>query len=76
METGVDDSDYKKEAKFAKSIMDQPNSNIKGLIVSIRPEEENGFDEWLEETTAMKVVDTEEYAMLCLMSFLELLCSK
>ena len=34
METGVDDSDYKKEAKFIKSIMDQPNSNMKGLILS------------------------------------------
>ena len=31
METGVDDSDYKKEAKFIKSIMDQPDSNMKGL---------------------------------------------
>ena len=55
METGVDDSDYKKEAKFIKSIMDQPDSNIKGLILSIRPEEETGFDEWLEETIAMNV---------------------
>ena len=56
METGVDDSDYKKETKFIKSIMDQPNSNMKGLIVSIRPEEENGFDQWLEETIEMNVV--------------------
>ena len=40
METGVDDSDYKKEAKFVKSLMDQTDSNMKGLIVSIRPEEE------------------------------------
>ena len=56
METGVDDSDYKKETKFIKSVMDQPDSNIKGLIVSIRPEEENGFDQWLEETIDMNVV--------------------
>ncbi|MAV63728.1 MAG: amidohydrolase [Candidatus Marinimicrobia bacterium] len=55
METGVDDSDYKKEANFIKSIMDQPDSNMKGLIVSIRPEDESGFDEWLEKTTAMNV---------------------
>ena len=55
METAADDSDYKKEAKFIKSIMDQPSSNIMGLIVSIRPEESD-FDEWLEETIAMKVV--------------------
>ncbi len=56
METGVDDTDYKAETKFIKSVMEQPDSNIKGLIVSIRPEENNGFDEWLEETTAMNVV--------------------
>ena len=55
METGVDDSDYKKETKFIKSIMDQPDSNMKGLIVSIRPEEESGFDQWLEETIDMNV---------------------
>ena len=35
--------------------MDQPGSNMKGLIVSIRPEEENGFDQWLEETIDMNV---------------------
>ena len=62
METGVDDADYKKEAKFIKSIMDQPDSNMKGLIVSIRPEEETGFDEWLEETIAMDVVG---YRRIC-----------
>ena len=55
METAADDTDYKKEAKFIKSIMDQPTSNIMGLIVSIRPEERD-FDEWFEETIAMKVV--------------------
>ena len=55
METGVDDPDYKNETKFIKSIMDKPNSNIKGLIVSIRPEDNNGFDEWLEETITMNV---------------------
>ncbi len=55
METGVDDPDYKNETKFIKSIMDKPNSNIKGLIVSIRPEDNNGFDEWLEETISMNV---------------------
>ena len=42
-------------SSFIKSIMDQPDSNIKGLILSIRPEEETGFDEWLEETIAMNV---------------------
>ena len=54
METGVDDPDYKNEANFVKSLMDNPNSGIKGLIVSIRPEEDNGFDPWLDETIEMK----------------------
>ena len=35
--------------------MDQPDSNMKGLIVSIRPEDESSFDEWLETTSAMNV---------------------
>ena len=37
METGVDDSDYKKETKFIKSIMDQPDSNICLLYTSPSP---------------------------------------
>ncbi len=55
METGVDDADYKNEANFAKSVMNKPDSGIKGLIVSIRPEEDDGFDSWFEETLEMKV---------------------
>ena len=55
METGVDDPDYKNETKFIKSVMDQTDSKIKGLIVSIRPEIDEGFDEWLEETISMNV---------------------
>ncbi len=55
METGVDDPDYKNETKFIKSVMDQTDSKIKGLIVSIRPENDEGFDEWLEETNSMNV---------------------
>ena len=42
--------------------MDQPDSNIKGLIVSIRPEEESSFDQWLEETIAMNVAG---YRRIC-----------
>ena len=54
METGVNDSDYKAETRFVKSVMDKPNSKIQGLIVSIRPEDNNGFEEWLEESIEMQ----------------------
>ena len=56
METGVDDEDYKKETKFIKTIEDSSDSNLIGLISSIRPEDNKEFDSWLEETTEMGVV--------------------
>ena len=55
METGVDDPDYQKEAHFIKSLMDDNKNGIKGLIFSIRPEENDNFDSWLEETLSMGV---------------------
>ena len=55
METGVDDPDYQKEAHFIKSLMDDNKNGIKGLILSIRPEEDDNFDSWLEETLSMGV---------------------
>jgi len=56
METGVDDPDYQKEAHFVKSLMDNPSNGIKGLILSIRPEENEGFDKWLEETLSIGAI--------------------
>ena len=56
METGVDDSDYKKEIKFVKSLANNSDNNLIGLISSIRPETEEGFEEWLNATTEMGVV--------------------
>ncbi|PPR50041.1 MAG: hypothetical protein CFH15_00739 [Alphaproteobacteria bacterium MarineAlpha5_Bin5] len=55
METGVDDPDYKKEAHFVKSLMENDSNGIKGLILSIRPEDNNSFDQWLEETLSIGV---------------------
>ena len=55
METGVDDPDYQKEAHFIKSLMDDNKNGIKGSIFSIRPEENDNFDSWLEETLSMGV---------------------
>ena len=54
METGVDDPDYQNEAKFVQKLSDNPNNGIKGLIVSIRPED-NSFDDWFNETLQMNV---------------------
>tara|TARA_Y100000590_G_scaffold326312_1_gene370333 strand:- start:20 stop:871 length:852 start_codon:yes stop_codon:yes gene_type:complete len=56
METGVDNEDYQKEAKFVKLLSNDLENNIKGLIVSIRPEIEKNFDEWLSNTIEMGVV--------------------
>ena len=55
METGVDDSDYKKEAHFINSLLNNSDSTLKGLILSIRPETEDGFEDWLSETIDMGV---------------------
>lgn len=56
METGVDDSDYQVETKFVNSILNNSDNLLKGIIASIRPEKDDGFDSWLEETIEMGVV--------------------
>ncbi len=56
MEAGADDGDYKKETKFIKTLSNNPENNMMGLIASIRPEEEKDFDSWLNETLEMGVV--------------------
>ncbi len=55
METGVDDSDFQNEAKHVNMLRSNLENGIKGLIVSIRPEDVN-FDSWLDETLGMDVV--------------------
>jgi len=54
METGVDDPDYQNEAKYVQKLSDNSNNGIKGLIVSIRPEDDS-FDAWFNETLQMNV---------------------
>ena len=56
MECAVDDPDYKNESNFINSLMQVPGNGIKGLILSIRPENDNDFDEWLEESKSLGVV--------------------
>jgi len=52
----VDGSDYKDETRFINSLKDNLNSNLIGLISSIRPEDDNGFENWMEETIEIGVV--------------------
>ena len=56
METGVDDPDYQKETRFVKTLADDSDSSLRGLIASIRPENDEGFETWLNETIEMGVV--------------------
>lgn len=56
METGVDDPDYQKETRFVKTLAEDSSNVIRGLIASIRPEDDNDFETWLNETIEMGVV--------------------
>ena len=55
METGVDDADYRAEARMVAGLASPP-SRILGLIASCRPETDDGFTDWLEECDGLKVV--------------------
>ncbi|MBL9049534.1 MAG: amidohydrolase [Tabrizicola sp.] len=54
METGVDDADYQAEARLVAGMVG--SSGMLGQIASIRPEEDAGFDAWLEEARQLKTV--------------------
>ena len=54
METGVDDADYKAEARFVSGLVGQ--HRLLGQIASCRPEKDDGFDAWLEECAGLNVV--------------------
>lgn len=53
MEAGVDDADYQTEARFVAGLIGQ--DGLMGQIASCRPEEDNGFDAWLEECDDLHV---------------------
>lgn len=54
METGVDDADYQAEARLVAGMVG--SGGMLGQIASIRPEEDAGFDAWLEEARQLKTV--------------------
>ena len=54
METGVDDPDYQAEAEYIQTLANNVRNGIKGLIVSIRPEDDS-FDAWFDKTLKMNV---------------------
>ena len=56
METGVDDPDYQQETRFVKSLADNSDNGMIGLISSIRPESDEAFETWLDATIEMGVV--------------------
>lgn len=53
METGVDDADYKAEARLVAGLVGQ--GGLLGQIASCRPEEDAGFDTWLDECEGLQV---------------------
>jgi predicted TIM-barrel fold metal-dependent hydrolase len=54
METGVDDGDYQKEARFVAKLIG--NHGLMAQIASCRPETAAGFEAWLEECENLNVV--------------------
>ncbi len=58
METGVDDAYYKTEARLVAGMVGTSVGGVAmlGQIASIRPEEDAGFEAWLEEASGLGVV--------------------
>ena len=54
METGVDDADYQTEARVVAGLVGQ--HGMLGQIASCRPEDDAGFEAWLDECASLHVV--------------------
>jgi predicted TIM-barrel fold metal-dependent hydrolase len=54
METGVDDADYRAEARLVAGMVG--TGGMLGQIASIRPEFDEGFDDWLAEAAGLGTV--------------------
>lgn len=53
MEAGVDDADYQTEARLVAGLVGQ--NGLLGQIASCRPEDDAGFDDWLDECSGLYV---------------------
>lgn len=53
MESGVDDADYRDEARLVAGLVG--TGGMLGQIASCRPEVEAGFEDWLEECAGLQV---------------------
>ncbi len=56
METAVDDGDIRAETAHVARLAKDPANGIRGLIVTARPEMDEGFAAWIEEAKAMGAV--------------------
>ncbi|MCX7287718.1 MAG: amidohydrolase [Rhodobacterales bacterium] len=58
METGVDDADYQTEARMVAGMVGTSVGGVAmlGQIAGVRPEQDAGFDAWLEEVAGLAVV--------------------
>lgn len=54
METGVDDADYQTEARVVAGLVG--SHGMLGQIASCRPEDDTGFEAWLDECQGLHVV--------------------
>ena len=56
MESGADDPDWQEETRFVHSLASTPGSLIKGMIGSCRPEQQSGFQAYLESVLSPRLV--------------------
>lgn len=54
METGVDDVDYQAEARWVAGLVG--SHGLLGQVASCRPEDDLGFESWIEECSGLHVV--------------------
>jgi predicted TIM-barrel fold metal-dependent hydrolase len=51
METAVDKSFYQEEAGFISELCDDPSNDLLGVVAAAYPEDEDGFEAWLEQSS-------------------------
>ena len=56
MESGADDAHWQEETRFAHTLAGTPGSLIAGIIAKCRPEEERGFEAYVESVLSPKLV--------------------